>query len=315
MPENKLLSIILLSYFSQDRINSVFTKVAEVMEKENIPFEFIIIDDGSKDDSYKIACELEKKDVRVRAYQLSRNVTAHYAKFAGFSVCKGDCVTSIPDDFQMPLEVIVKMYRMGEKGHKIIIPFRASRKDGLIKDALSNLYYNIMNRISDVNFPKGGADGFLIDRELLDIFNERIHPINTSSTVEALRMGFDPVFIPFDRPQVKGKSRWTLRKRLKLAFDTILSSSSFPIKLITILGILSVFVSIIFIIAVMIIKIYSTRGLLGITIPGWTSSFILISFFSGLILFSLGIISAYIWLIYEEVKNRPGFIIKKKEHS
>jgi dolichol-phosphate mannosyltransferase len=313
MADKKLFSLILLSYHSQARIMPVYEKVAEVMENEKIPFEFIIIDDGSKDDSYKIACDLEKQDRRVRAFQLSRNITSHYAKFAGFSLCKGACVTSIPDDFQLPLEVVVKMYRYWEKGNKIVIPFRASRNDGMIKDSLSNLYYNIMNRISDVTFPKGGADGFLIDREILDIFNERIHPINTSTTVEALRMGFDPVFIPFDRPVRKGKSRWTFKKRLKLALDTILSSSSFPIKLITMLGILSVVLSILFIIAVLIIKLYSSRGLLGITIPGWTTSFILISFFSGLILFSLGIIAAYIWLIYEEVKDRPGYIIKQKE--
>ncbi len=315
MLEKNMLSLILLSYQSQDRIKPVYNKVIEILEKENIPFEFIIIDDGSKDDSYKIACEIEKQDQRVRAFQLSRNITSHYAKFAGFSMCKGECVTSIPDDFQLPLEVVVKMYRLWEKGHKIVIPFRASRNDGVIKDALSNFYYKIMNRISDVSFPKGGADGFLIDREILDIFNERIHPINTSSTVEALRMGFDPVFIPFDRPAREGRSRWTIKKRYKLALDTILSSSSFPIKLITILGILSVVLSILLIVAVLIIKIYSKSGLLGITIPGWTTSFILISFFSGLILFSLGIIAAYIWLIYEEVKNRPGFIIKKKEKN
>ena len=81
------------------------------------------------------------------------------------------------------------------------------------------------------------------------------------------------------------------------------------------LGIISVVLSILFIIAVLVIKIYSYSGLLGFTIPGWTSSFILISFFSGLILFSLGIIAAYIWMIYEEVKNRPGFIIKQKEKN
>lgn len=312
MADNKLLSIILLSYYSQDRINNVYEKVVQVMGKENIDFELIIVDDGSNDNSYKIACELEQKDDRVKAYQLSRNFTAHYAKFAGFSVSEGDCVTSIPDDLQMPLDVVVRMYRLWEQGHKIVMPFRASRRDGVIKDALSNLYYKIMNKISDVSFPKGGADGFLIDRELLEIFNERIHPINTSSTVEALRLGFDPVFIPFDRPPRGGRSRWTLRKRFKLALDTILSSSSFPIKMITVLGLISVLISLLFIIVVLIIKLYSTKGLLGITIPGWTSSFILISFFSGLILFSLGIIAAYIWLIYEEVKDRPGFIIKKK---
>ncbi len=308
----KMLSVILLSYYSEKRIPAVYEAVLNLLTAENIPFELIIIDDGSTDDSYALALELEKQDKRVRAFQLSRNYTTHYAKFAGFSVAQGGCVTSIPDDFQLPLEVVVKMYRLWEKGHKIIIPFRASRNDGKIKDAYSNLYYSIMNKISDVNFPKGGADGFLIDREVIDILNEKIHPINTSTTVEVLRLGFDPIFIPFDRPSRTGKSRWTLKKRIKLAMDTILSSSSVPIKLISLLGFVSVFMSFLFIILTILIKLFGDKSILGLSIPGWTSSFILISFFSGLILFSLGIIAEYIWRIHEEVKGRPGFIIRKK---
>ena len=312
MPEDKLLSIILLSYHSKERIIPVYDKVKQTMENEKIPFELIIMDDGSKDESYTVACELEKRDKRVRAFQLSRNFTSHYSKFAGFYVSKGICATSIPDDLQMPLETIVKMYRLWERGHKIVIPFRASRNDGWLKDKFSNIYYDIMNSISDVNFPKGGADGFLIDREIIDLLNERIHPINTSTIVEVLRLGFDPVFIPFDRPSVVGKSRWTMNKKIKLALDTILASSSFPIKFISLLGILSIFISLFFIVFSTMIKIYGDSRFLGFSIPGWTTNFILISLFSGMILFSLGVIAEYIWRIHEEVKNRPGFIIKKK---
>ena len=134
---NKLFSIILLSYYSNERIAKVFKMVSERMESENIPFEFIIIDDGSKDNSYELALELEKKDKRVKAYQLSRNYTSHYAKFAGFSVCKGACATSIPDDGQQPLDTYVEMYRQWEKGNKIVIPYRVSRNDGIIKDFFS----------------------------------------------------------------------------------------------------------------------------------------------------------------------------------
>lgn len=312
MKTDKLLSIILLSFYSEDRIHGVYNKVRTVMESENIPFELIIIDDGSKDNSYNVACTLENKDDRVRAFQLSRNYTSHYARFAGLSKCKGTCSVGIPDDLQTPLEVIVKMYRLWERGSKIVVPFRASRKDGLFSDMFSKIYYGIMNSISDVTFPKGGADGFLIDREIMDIMNERIHPINTSTIVEVLRLGFDPVFIPFHRPPAKSKSRWTFKKKLKLASDTIFSSSSFPIKCITILGFGSVIISVLTIVFSIILKLTGNQNLFGFSIPGWTSTFVLISLFSGLILFSLGIIAEYIWRIYEEVKDRPGYIIRKK---
>jgi dolichol-phosphate mannosyltransferase len=290
----------------------VFNRVSKALEQEQIPFEFIIMDDGSKDNSYQVALELEKQDSRVRAYQLSKNYTSHYSKFAAFSVCKGDCATSIPDDEQMPLDIVIKMYRTWQKGHKIVMPYRVSRNDGKIKDSFSNLYYKMMNSITDVTFPKGGADGFLIDREVIDILNNHISPRNTSTTVEVLRLGFDPVFIPFERPTVKNKSRWTFKKKMKLAMDTILASSTFPIKFISRLGFVSFIFSILLIILLTYIKLTGKTSIGGVSMPGWTSILAFVAFFSGLILLSLGIVAEYIWKIHEEVKGRPGYIIKKK---
>lgn len=315
MTDSRLLSIILLSYYSKDRIRCVFEEVSAKLNHEDIPFEFIIIDDGSKDDSYKVACELEKMDTRVKAFQLSKNYTSHYAKFAGFSLCEGACATSIPDDGQQPLDTYVKMYRQWEKGNKLVIPYRLSRKDGFIKDLFSKLYYRIMNLLSVVDYPPGGCDVFLADREIIDILNMKIHPINTTTTVEVLRLGFDPVFIPFHRPNSKSKSRWTFKKKLKQATDSFLSSSNFPIRFISFLGLLTSLFSLVLIILTVIIKLLGENSIGGFSIPGWTTTVIFISLFSGLILFSLGIIAEYIWRIYEEVKGRPGYIIKKKKVS
>nr|HPH17046.1 glycosyltransferase [Bacteroidales bacterium] len=286
-----MYSIILLSYYSEKRIVNVFNRVSKALEQEQIPFEFIIMDDGSKDNSYQVALELEKQDSRVRSYQLSKNYTSHYSKFAAFTVCKGDCATSIPDDEQMPLEIIIKMYRTWQKGHKIVMPYRISRNDGKIKDSFSNLYYKMMNSITDVTFPKGGADGFLIDREVIDILNNQISPRNTSTTVEVLRLGFDPVFIPFERPTVKNKSRWTFKKKMKLAMDTILASSTFPIKFISRLGLLAFICSIGLIILLTYIKLTGQTSIGGVSMPGWTSILAFVAFFSGLILLSLGIVA------------------------
>lgn len=249
----------------------------------------------------------------MRAFQLSKNYTSHYSKFAAFSICKGNCATSIPDDEQMPLDIIIKMYRTWEKGHKIVMPYRISRNDGKIKDSFSNLYYKMMNSITDVTFPKGGADGFLIDREIIDILNNHISPRNTSSTVEVLRLGYDPIFIPFERPTVKNKSRWTFKKKMKLAMDTILASSTFPIRFISRLGFFSFLLSLFLLIVVIYVKLSGNSSLGGVSIPGWTSLLAFISLFSGLILLSLGIVAEYIWKIHDEVKGRPGYIIKKKE--
>jgi dolichol-phosphate mannosyltransferase len=310
----KLLSIILLSYYSEDKINDVYYQVKALFEKEEINFEFIVIDDASQDRSFEVAKSLEQKEGNVCAYQLSRNFTSYYSIFAGLSVCNGTCAVAIPDDGQLPYETIVKMYRQWESGHKIIIPHRVSREDSFLNKMFSNLFYKIMDSLSDVAYPPGGADLFLIDREVIDIVNARIHPINTAIVPELLRLGFNPYFLPYQRPKGDNKkSRWRFTQKIKLAKDMFISSSSFPIKLISLTGVffsLSAFILISF---YTYIKLFGNQLFWGYLIPGWTSIIIFISFFSGLILLALGVIAEYIWHIYEEVKNRPGYLIKQND--
>jgi len=145
-----LYSVILLSYFSSERVASVFTAVDKRLKAEGIDYEFIVIDDGSTDDSYHIARKLADEHSQVKAYQLSRNFSAHYAKFAGFSVAKGDIVTSMPDDWQTPMDVYVRMYREWQQGAQVVIPYRNKRNDGFLNELFARTYYMIMNRLSDL---------------------------------------------------------------------------------------------------------------------------------------------------------------------
>jgi dolichol-phosphate mannosyltransferase len=309
----KKLSVILLSYFSEKKITSVYDRVDKILCEAGINFEFIIIDDGSKDNSYNKAVELEQQKENVKAFQLSRNYTSHYALFAALTICSGDCAVAIPDDEQQPYELLTQLYKKWEEGNKIVIPYRLNRRDPFISKFFSKFFYILMNNLSDIKYPPGGADSVLIDREIIDLLNTRIHPINTTTITEVLRLGFDPVYIPYER--VKGnneKSRWTFKKKWKLALDNFYSSSSFPIKFISLMGISFSVISFLLILFYSYTKIWGNKTFWGYNPPGWTSIVLFISFFSGLILFALGIISEYIWRIYEEVKNRPGFIIKKK---
>ncbi len=311
---SKKISVILLSYYSGNRLINCTEKITALLNKENIPFEIIIMDDGSKDNSFEIAESLEKKYPNVRAYQLSRNYTSHYSIFAGFSVCEGACATITPDDEQQPYELIVQSYRLWEQGQKLVIQYREERGDNFFAKLASTWFYRIMNHLSDVALPPKGTDSFLIDRELIDILNTRIHPINTTTVTEILRLGFNPYYLPFARPKgINQKSRWTFKKKVKLAKDFFYSSSTFPIKLISTLGMLLSGFSVAFMIFYLYVKLFGNSNYWKLNeVPGWTSLVLLITFFSGLILFSLGIIAEYIWRIYEEVKNRPGYIIKQK---
>jgi dolichol-phosphate mannosyltransferase len=209
------------------------------------------------------------------------------------------------------------MYRLWEKGEKIIIPHRAQRDDPFISKTFSRSFYKLMNALSDVQFPEGGADLFFIDREVIDIVNNRIHPINTSSISEILRLGFSPYFLPYSRPLgSNAKSRWSFKKKWRLAKDFFFSSSSFPIRFITNCGLFFSVLALLMVLAFIAIKLLSMENdfyFFNVNVQGWTSLVIAITFFSGLILFSLGIISEYVFRIYEEVKARPGYIIKKKD--
>jgi dolichol-phosphate mannosyltransferase len=307
-----MISIICLSYFSSSRIQVVYRKLSQLLSGNDIPFEFIVIDDGSTDDSFDIALALAAEHPNVRAFRLSKNYTSHYAIFAGLSVCSGECAITVPDDEQQPYEMIVDVYRLWLQGHKIIIPYRVSRDDGFFNNLFANAYYRIINALSEVKFPPGGADSFFIDREVIDLINTRIHPMNTSVITEVLRLGFSPFYFPYERAKgVNVKSRWTLKKKIRLFKDTFFSCSTWPIRMIMRMGLIFSLAALGLIIFYIYLALFGNPDFWGQRLPGWTSTVVIISFFCGLILFSLGIIAEYIWRIYEEVKNRPGYIIRK----
>ena len=306
-----MLSLILLSYNSGNKIPAIAAEVDSIMTSEGIDYELIVMDDGSKDESYNIAKELESTNSKIKAFALSKNYTSPYSLFAGLTVAKGSCAAHLVDDGQIPLSTIVQMYKSWQEGNKVVFCNRASRKDGFVTNTYAAWYYRLMNKYSSVKFPDGGTDGMLIDREVIDIINEQIKTNSTTPILEVLKLGFDPVFIPFDRPAKTSKSRWTFAKKLRLAADTFFSTSSLPIRFITLLGFIIFTLSFFLTLVIIYLKIFSNSSLFGLPVPGWATLIILICLFNGLILFSLGIVAEYIWRIYEITKGTPPFVIKK----
>jgi dolichol-phosphate mannosyltransferase len=306
-----MLSIVLLSFQSERRLSGAIAALRTEMEREAIPFEIIVVDDGSSDQSYAVARAEAAQDPRVRAIRLSRNYTSPYAFFAGLSVCKGACATSVPDDLQRPPELVVRLYRQWQNGQKIVVPYRLSRDDGWWSDLFSRLYYGLMNRYSDVRFPPGGTDSVLVDREVIDILVHRIHHTRTSPVVEALRLGFDPVFVGYHRPPKAGaKSRWTFSKRVRLLTDTFFGASIFPLRMITWLGFAVFGVCLLLALLVVGAKLFSDNKLFGLPVQGWATTIVFITMFNGLILLCMGVVAEYVWRIFEEVKGRPPYIIR-----
>lgn len=311
----KLLTVALQSYFSGPRIEKAYLRLSDLLGRENIPFEFVVLDDGSADDSYERAARLARARPNVRAYRLSRNYGQANAGFAACSVARGACMMPIPDDEQQPYETIVAAYREWEAGHKIVLPYRRTRDDPFLSSLFSRGYYAVMNALSEIRFPPGGCDMALFDREVIDIINRSISHRHTFIVAELLRLGFSPKYLPYDRPigLNRGKSRWTLKKKVRLALDTFIAASSFPIKLISLLGLFFSALAILAGFFYAYVALFGNLTFWGARLPGWTSLFLAVTFFSGLILFSLGIIAEYIYRIFEEVKHRPAWIIRKDE--
>jgi polyisoprenyl-phosphate glycosyltransferase len=309
---SKLFSVLIPTFNSEKRLQHAYETITKRLEMENIAFELLIIDDGSKDNTWQLAKGIAATDKRVRIFRLSRNFTTPYVHFAAFSVCRGACIMFMPDDLQRPVDTLIECYRTWEMGHKIVISYRNSRDDGWFTDFFARLYYRIMNRLSDISFPRNGADGFLADREIIDILNTRIRPIHTSAMIEVLRLGFDPAYVAHERKRAMGKSRWTWHKKVNLAKDTFFTSSSFPIRFISNLGLTISLMCLLSIPFLVYARFFAHSKLFGFQIPGWTTLITLATLFNGLMLFCLGIVAEYIWRIYEEVKGRPGFIIRQE---
>ena len=309
------LSIILLAYQSEKRLEKAVTEIDTSLSAAGIPHEIVIIDDGSTDQSFAKARELAMRMENISAYSLSRNYTSPMAQFAGLEMCTGQCACPMPDDGQRPIAHIIDMYRLWEKGHKIILGYREGRDDGRVNDFFSNGYYSFMNRFSEITFPPGGSDGYLIDREIIDLLNTRISKRNTTPVIELLKLGYGTVFVPYQRPQRAGKSRWTLRKKINLALNTFFASSIFPLRMITWLGLIIFCFSLLAILLIIAAKLFSDNTLFGFPIQGWTTIVVLMTMFNGILMLSIGVVSEYLWRIYEEVKQRPPYIIRDKHPS
>lgn len=305
----KKISIVIPVYYNQDNLLPLYTDLKEkVLSKINIEYELIMVDDGSKDNSYQVMKELAKLDDKIRTVRLSRNFGEHSAILAGLSVCTGDFAVRKAADLQEPSEVILDMMKKYEEGYKVVLATRADREEPMMQKAFSNLYAFLMRKLALHNMPKGGFDTFLIDRQVIDVL-VKMQEKNTSLMSQILWAGFETATVPYVRKKREiGKSRWTLSKKIKLVYDSLLSFSYFPIKLITTAGFFSFFISIIMLFVIIYKKF---AGI--IDVEGYTSIIMLMLMGFGIIMLSIGILGEYMWRTFDAARNRPPFIIEDNE--
>jgi dolichol-phosphate mannosyltransferase len=300
------LSIIIPVYYSADTLMDCYEDIKKNVIIKIDDYELILVDDGSGDNSWEICKKIAGNDKNVRLIKLSRNFGSHAACYAGLTVCSGDCATIKAADCQEPSSLILDMYESWKDGNRVVLATRESRKDRLSEKIFANMYYGLVRKFVSIKMPRAGFDCYLIDRKVIEaikLLDER----NSALTLQILWAGFKTSTVSYNRlRRQKGKSRWTLSKKIKLAMDSFVSFSPTPVRFVELLGILFAIGSLIWGVLLIVFRIL---GLIEVT--GWTTLMIVVLFSSGMIMFSLGILGEYIWRTLDVAQNRPVYFIEE----
>jgi len=302
------ISFVIAVYRNQGSIAKTYEKINELFSDKlrDLDYDIVFVDDGSDDGSLQEILDIRKSDKRIKAISFTRNFGQMAAILAGLQEVDGDAVINISADMQDPIDLIPQMIQKWRSGSEIVICYRTDRSDNFTAKFFSRLAYGAL-RISLPQIPPGGFDYVLIDRQALDAFNS-IDIRNRFFQGDLLWTGYRTSFIPYVRQKrIVGKSQYNFEKKLKNFLDGFLDSSYLSIRIISLIGIIISFLSVLYSISIVVAWF---KGATPFT--GFAPIMILILFIGGLILVMLGILGEYIWRIYDEVRKKPNFLIRDK---
>ena len=302
----KSLSIVVPVYYNELNLPDTIPQLLSLEEKlPGYRLELVCVDDGSGDNSLALLLDFQNQFPQtIKVVKLTRNFGTMAALQAGLTVASGECVGVIAADLQDPPELFLEMTRHWEGGVKAIFAVRSDREESFLQKSFSNLYYALVNRFAVPGYPAGGFDFFLVDRQVVEEVN-KIKEKNTNLMTLIFWLGYQAVFIPYVRKKrVKGKSRWTFAKKVKLFVDTFASFSYFPIRLFSFLGIIYAVLS--FTYGLVIFFSWLTFG---IEVQGWVPMMLVLTFTAGLQMTLLGILGEYLWRSLDEARGRPFYVI------
>ena len=310
MENIKKLSIIIPMYYEEKVVNECYKRLKEMAKKlKGYDYELIFVNDGSKDNTLNLLEEIAKNNNKVKIISFSRNFGHQAAVTAGLKYTTGDAIVIIDADLQDPPEEIPEMLKLWEQGYEVIYAKRKSRKgESAFKLLTAKMFYNTLDALSDVEIPKDTGDFRLVDRKVVNTINE-MPEHNKFLRGLFSWVGYKQIPFEYERQErFAGKTKYPLKKMLKLASDGIISFSTKPLRLVGYVGIFSIILSFIILIYSLVSFAFNLNNLTA----GWTSIMVTVTFFAGVQLLSIWIISEYIGRIYDESKNRPQYIIDKK---
>jgi len=306
-----LISIVIPTYNEEVVIAESYRRLKEVMEKlNNYSYELIFINDGSRDNTIDILRKIAFSDHKVKILNFSRNFGHQAAVTAGLKHCNGDLAVIIDADLQDPPEVIPQMLNVYEKEKcNVVYGVRNKRKgESFFKLFTAKIFYRLLNSLSDITFPVDTGDFRLIDRNVINAFNG-LKEKNKYIRGLISWLGYKQCPVYYNREaRFAGETKYPFRKMLKFASIGLFYFSKKPLKLATSVGFLSIIAGLILAFWLFINYIFN----IGHVVSGWTSTIIIIIFFGGVQLLTIGVLGQYIGSLFDEVKNRPEFIVAEK---
>jgi glycosyltransferase involved in cell wall biosynthesis len=302
------ISFVLPVHNEAGGLRAFHTELSGAMGKRpDLSFEFVYVNDGSRDGSLDLLRELEAADPRVRVLDLSRNFGHQIAITAGIDHAHGDAVVVMDTDLQDPPAVALELVAAWEGGADIVYAQRRSRRDSPFKRFTAWLYYALLHVFAEVDIPRNTGDFRLMDRRAADALREH-RERNRFVRGMVASLGFTQVGVPFDRDErTTGTTGYPLAKMLRLAADGITSFSTAPLRVITRLGLFSVALSLLGIGYAVAQKVFWPET----TVEGWTWLVVAVLFMGGVQMLSLGVIGSYVGRIYSEVQNRPLYLLRE----
>lgn len=305
----KLISIIVPCYNEEEMLPIFYEEIDKISKiMDYVTFEFIFVNDGSKDKTLKKLKELSKRDSRVQYYSFSRNFGKEAALFAGLEHSKGDYVAVMDVDLQDPPELLPEMYRLIQDEEYDCIGTRRKDREGepVIRSFFARGFYRLINRISDTEIVDGARDFRLMKRQMVDaILN--LTEYNRFSKGIFSWVGFETKYLEFqNKERVAGQTTWSFWSLFRYSLDGIVAFSEIPLAMASIIGFLT------FAVAIVLAIFFGARTLIfGNPTSGWTSMIVIILALGGIQLLSLGIIGKYLGKTFLEAKKRPIYILKE----
>ncbi len=300
-----MLSVIIPAYNEQENIANTAEVISGILDAEEIEFEMIFADDGSKDGSWAEICRLNADDPRVRGLRFSRNFGKEGAIFAGLRAAEGDCAVLIDCDLQHPPELIPQMYRMWESGAEVVEARKSSRgRESLFYKLFAKGFYKLMRSSSGINLD-GASDFKLLDRKAVNALNEMPERMTFFRALSGW-VGFRTEHIEFDvKPRNAGKTKWNYKKLFIFGINSVTSFTNFPMHVITLIGVIFGIFAVVMGIQTLV-NYFS-----GSAADGFTTVILLVLILGACLMIGIGIIGFYLSKIYEEIKRRPRYIISE----